>query len=202
MSEPGPAARVVVGDLLVATPDLVDPNFRHAVVLVLDLDEDGALGVVLNRPSTVPVAEVLPDWGELAGTPDVLFSGGPVATDSALAVGASMTWESSGPRVALDDGAEPVGFRRLYDDVGIVDLDAPTPVVAPALTHLRVFAGYAGWGLEQLSEEIRSGSWYVVPSVHADLFGADPERLWQRVLRRQPGELAWVSTRPADPTLN
>jgi putative transcriptional regulator len=190
---------VLVGDLLVATPDLLDPNFEHTVVLVLDLDENGALGVVLNRPSDVPVAEVVPDWGALAATPDVLFSGGPVATDSALAVGASMSF---GTEVTLDPGAEPVGFRRLYDDVGIVDLDAPIPVVAPALSDLRVFAGYAGWGLEQLSEEIRSGSWYVVPSVRADLFGTDPAGLWQRVLRRQPGELAWVSTRPADPTQN
>jgi putative transcriptional regulator len=99
-------------------------------------------------------------------------------------------------------GVEPVGFRRLYDDVGIVDLDAPTPIVAPALSHLRVFAGYAGWGLDQLVEEISSGAWYVVPSVRGDLFGTDPAGLWHRVLRRQPGELAWVSTKPADPTLN
>jgi putative transcriptional regulator len=99
-------------------------------------------------------------------------------------------------------GEEPVGFRRLYDDIGIIDLDAPTEVVGPALTGLRVFAGYAGWGEEQLVEEVRSGSWYVVDSDAADLFGRDPEGLWMRVLRRQPGELAWVSTRPLDPTLN
>ena len=97
---------------------------------------------------------------------------------------------------------EPVGFRRLYDDVGIVDLDTPTEVAAPALTQLRVFAGYAGWGDEQLRDEIRTGSWYVVPSTPADLFGADPLGLWMRVLRRQPGELAWVSTRPPDPSMN
>ena len=164
MPEPssGPGgARVLVGDLLVATPSLLDPNFEHTVVLVLDLDEDGALGVVLNRPSSVPVAEVLPDWGALAAAPDVLFQGGPVATDSALAVGAARAWAAG---TSLDQRAEVVGFRRLYDDVGIVDLDAPTPIVAPALSGLRVFAGYAGWGLEQLSDEIVSGAWYVVPS--------------------------------------
>ena len=80
-----------VGDLLVATPALLDPNFERTVVLILDLDENGALGVVLNRPSDVPVREVLPDWTDVAGNPDVLFQGGPVSTDSALAVGASMT---------------------------------------------------------------------------------------------------------------
>jgi putative transcriptional regulator len=184
-----------VGDLLVATPALLDPNFERTVVLILDLDENGALGVVLNRPSDVPVREILPDWTDVTGNPDVLFQGGPVSTDSALAVGASMTY-------GTDPNVEPVGFRRLYDDVGIVDLDTPTEIVAPALTGMRIFAGYAGWGDEQLQAEIEEGSWYVVPSTAADLFGADPLGLWRRVLRRQPGELAWVSTRPLDPTMN
>ena len=184
-----------VGDLLVATPALLDPNFERTVVLILDLDENGALGVVLNRPSDVPVREILPDWTDVTGNPDVLFQGGPVSTDSALAVGASMTYDT-------DPNAEPVGFRRLYDDVGIIDLDTPTEIVAPALTGMRIFAGYAGWSEEQLEAELAGGSWYVVRSTPADLFGADPLGLWTRVLRRQPGELAWVSTQPADPTMN
>ena len=192
---PDHASTVRVGDLLVATPALLDPNFERSVVLVLDSDEDGALGVILNRPSTVPVEEILPGWSRLARPPDVLFRGGPVATDSALAVGASVTH-------ATDQDGEPVGFRRLYDDIGIVDLDTPTEIAGPALSHLRIFAGYAGWSADQLVAEIESGSWYVVPSLAADLFGADPEGLWTRVLRRQPGELAWVSTRPLDPTMN
>lgn len=192
MSEQQPD-RVRVGDLLVATPALLDPNFERTVVLMLDLNEDGALGVVLNRPSTVPVAEILPDWSPLAQAPDVLFRGGPVGTDSALAVATSR---------AVEEDDEPVGFRRLYDDVGIIDLDTPTEIVAPGLSRLRIFAGYAGWGDEQLRDEIRTGSWYVLRSVDADLFGADPLGLWTRVLRRQPGELAWVSTRPLDPSLN
>jgi putative transcriptional regulator len=193
MSEPTDP-QVRVGDLLVATAMLLDPNFERSVVLVLDADEDGALGVVLNRPSRVPVEEILPDWGPLAGAPDVLFQGGPVSTDSALAVGAAT---ASG-----EPEGEPVGFRRLYDGVGIVDLDTPTAIVGPALTHLRIFAGYAGWGREQLAGEISEGSWYVVRSEPTDLFGRDPKGLWTRVLRRQPGELAWVSTRPHDPTMN
>jgi putative transcriptional regulator len=188
-----PPDHVRVGDLLVATPLLLDPNFERTVVLVLDLNSDGALGVVLNRPSTVPVGEILPDWSPLAEDPDVLFQGGPVGTDSALAVGAAS---------AADPEDEPVGFRRLFDDVGIIDLDTPTEIVGPGLSRLRIFAGYAGWGDEQLRDEIRTGSWYVVPSVATDLFAVDPLGLWMRVLRRQPGELAWVSTRPLDPTMN
>jgi putative transcriptional regulator len=185
-----------VGDLLVATPILLDPNFERTVVLLLDVDENGALGVVLNRPSPVPVADVLPDWDDLASTPHVLFQGGPVSTDSALAVALL------GRQGAPVGQEEPVGFRRLYGDVGIVDLDTPTALAGPAIGRLRVFAGYAGWGEQQLLSEIGTGSWYVVPSMPGDLFDDEPLGLWTRVLRRQPGELAWVSTRPLDPTLN
>jgi putative transcriptional regulator len=119
----------------------------------------------------------------------VLFHGGPVSTDSALAV------------ATLATGDDPVGFRRLFDDTGIIDLDTPTELLDAAIDGMRIFAGYAGWGDGQLAAEIEEGSWYVVPAEAGDVFGA-PDGLWTRVLRRQPGELAWVSTRPADPTLN
>src|SRR3954453_19578735 len=132
--------------------------------------------MVLKGPSTVPVGEILPDWSEVTRAPGVLFQGGPVSTDSALAV------------AALAGGtAEPLGFRRLYGDIGIVDLDTPTEVVGPALSGLRVFAGYAGWGEEQLTDGAGSGSWYVLPAEPGDLSGTEPENLWKRVLRRQPG---------------
>jgi putative transcriptional regulator len=191
MAEAG-AGGLRAGQLLVATPALVDPNFDHGVVLLLDLDENGALGVVLNRPTPVAVAEVLESWSDVVGPPGVLFQGGPVGTDSALAVAALPPGQSD----------EPVGFRRLFEDTGIVDLDTPTELVTPAVRGLRIFAGYAGWRSEQLEDEIEEGSWYVVPSAPDDVFDADPESLWSRVLRRQPGELAWVSTRPFDPNLN
>lgn len=182
------------GRLLVATPRLADPNFERAVVLLLDHDENGSLGVVLNRPSPVPVADVLEGWPDLVTDPDVLFHGGPVSTDSALAV-ASIPPDQ-------DPSGDPVGFRRLFADTGIVDLDTPTELLSGAIVQLRIFAGYAGWGVDQLVAEIEEGSWYVLPLEHDDLFAADPGGLWARVLRRQPGELAWVSTRPADPTMN
>lgn len=190
------AGTLEAGALLVATPSLVDPNFAHTVVLLLDHDADGSLGVVLNRPSPVPVSEVLPGWEEVLCGPDVLFQGGPVATDSALAV--------AGLRVVTAGTAdeEPVGFRRLFGHTGIVDLDTPSEIIAPALGRMRVFAGYAGWGSGQLAAEVEEGSWYVLPSEPADLFADHPEALWSRVLRRQPGELAWVSTMPLDPTMN
>lgn len=192
MAEPAESV-LAPGRLLVATPRLVDPNFERTVVLLLDHDANGSLGVVLNRPSPVPVGDVLEAWGGLATEPDVLFHGGPVSVDSALAVAAVAS--GHGPE------QEPVGFRRLFDDTGIVDLDTPTELLGDALVGLRVFAGYAGWGSGQLAAEVEEGSWYVVPLERGDLFGS-PDRLWARVLRRQPGELAWISTRPADPTMN
>lgn len=181
---------LAAGRLLVATPSLVDPNFHHTVVLLLDVDDTGALGVVLNRPSQVAVHAILPDWPGHLPDPDVIFQGGPVATDSALAVG----------HVAGD--SEPIGFRRVYDGTGIVDLDTPAELVTDIVTGVRIFAGYAGWGPGQLEAEIAEGSWVTVDSVHSDVFGADPEGLWTAVLRRQPGEIAWLSTAPIDPTFN
>lgn len=177
--------------LLVATPMLLDPNFESSVVLLLESNEDGALGVILNRPTTVPVGDVLESWADLAADPGVLFRGGPVATDGALGLAA-----------LRQDESEPLGFSSVAEGVGIIDLDAPVDLVEGALGGVRIFAGYAGWDAEQLAGEIAEGSWYVLPAEPRDAFRPDVEELQREVLRRQPGELAWRSTRPLDPDLN
>jgi putative transcriptional regulator len=182
---------VVPGMLLVATPQLLDPNFIDTVVLMLDVDEGGALGVVLNRPSPIPVSDVLETWSEITSEPEVLFRGGPVSTEGALAVA-----------MLRDGGDAPVGFREVDGLLGLVDLDTPVELVSGTLAGMRIFAGYAGWGADQLAAEIDEGSWYVVPGEALDAFRLDPTELWRDVLRRQPGELAWHSTRPVDPELN
>jgi putative transcriptional regulator len=182
----------LTGRLLVATPTLGDPNFSRTVVYVLDHDESGTLGVVVNRPTTVPVGEVLPDWQQYTTDPGVLFQGGPVALDSALGLAVL-------PGVGDD---EPVGWRRVVDGLGLVDLDAPPEVLVEGMAGLRIFAGYAGWGSGQLEDELAEGAWYVVPGQARDAFTADPEGLWRAVLRRQGGDLALVSTYPEDPTQN
>jgi putative transcriptional regulator len=182
---------VRAGMLLVATPVLLDPNFVETVVLLLDVDDQGALGVVLNRPSAIPVAAVLDGWEDVVAEPEVLFQGGPVSTEGALAVG----W-------LRDHDDVPVGFREVSGSLGVVDLDTPVELIDGSLSGMRIFAGYAGWGAAQLHGEIDEGSWYVVPAQAPDVFRTDPAELWRDVLRRQPGELAWHSTRPADPGLN
>ncbi|MEV3872383.1 YqgE/AlgH family protein [Streptomyces sp. NPDC049906] len=184
----------LTGRLLVAAPALTDPNFDRAVVLLIDHDEEGSLGVVLNRPTSVGVGEVLEGWGELTGQPDVVFQGGPVSLDSALALAVI-------PGGSADDRT-PLGWRRVHGAIGLVDLETPPELVAAALGSLRIFAGYAGWGPGQLEDELGEGAWYVVESEPGDVSAPDPERLWRAVLRRQRGELAMVATYPDDPSLN
>ncbi|MFC0602129.1 YqgE/AlgH family protein [Streptomyces palmae] len=209
----------LTGRLLVATPALADPNFDRAVVLLLDHDEEGSLGVVLNRPTPVVVGDILESWAGLAGEPGVVFQGGPVSMDSALGV-AVVPGEAEWPRLAdgaavstAEDGAaqgagprpartDPIGWRRVHGAIGLVDLEAPPELLAAALGSLRIFAGYAGWGPGQLEEELADGAWYVVESEPGDVSSPAPERLWRAVLRRQRSELAMVATYPDDPSLN
>jgi putative transcriptional regulator len=178
------------GRLLVATPVLEDPTFERAVVLVLDHDEDGALGVVLNRASGVPVREALSDWVDLAAAPPVVFGGGPVEPTAVVALG----------RCAA--GVAPDGWSPILDRIRLVDLDADPVLATTDLEHVRVFAGYSGWAPGQLETEIDLGAWFTVDAEPVDVFTADPDGLWQRVLRRQPDELALFATYPSDPTTN
>ncbi|MFL6056669.1 MAG: YqgE/AlgH family protein [Actinoallomurus sp.] len=187
---------ISTGRLLVATPQLADPNFRRSVVLIVEHEpEGGTLGVVLNRPTQVPVDQILSPWSELVTGPSVVFQGGPVALDSALAL------------AQVPGTDEPLGWRALDGSpavarVGLVDLDVPPEILAPEVARLRVFAGYAGWGTGQLQSEIDEGAWYVLTAESGDVFAEDPDVLWPAVLRRQGGELAFVATYPEDPSLN
>ncbi|MFJ6216399.1 YqgE/AlgH family protein [Streptomyces sp. NPDC092296] len=183
----------LTGRLLVATPALTDPNFERAVVLLLDHDEEGSLGVVLNRPSEVEVAAVLEPWAPLAGAPAVVFQGGPVALDSALALAVV-------PGEPTEE--DPLGWRRVHGAIGLVDLEAPPELLAAELGSLRVFAGYAGWSPGQLEDELIDGAWYLVDCEPGDVSSPEPDRLWRSVLRRQRGELAMMATYPDDPSLN
>jgi putative transcriptional regulator len=176
----------VRGRLLVATPDLRDPNFSRTVVLMLEHGEDGALGVVLNRPIELSVAEVLPDWAELSSAPGCLFVGGPVAPSAVIGLGR---------------GDGPV-FQPLFDGLGTLDLDLDPASYAPTMTGLRVFVGYAGWGPRQLEQELSAGGWLVVDLEADDPFSTDPSQLWSTVLRRQGGRVAMFATAPEDPSTN
>ncbi|MDQ3979096.1 MAG: YqgE/AlgH family protein [Actinomycetota bacterium] len=178
------------GRLLVATPALGDPNFDHTVVLVLEHGEEGAVGVVLNRPTTTDLAHALPTWHPLAAEPKVLFSGGPVAPDAAICLG--KPWP----------GEEAEGYEPLFGAVGTVDLTLEVEDLAPALQGIRIFVGYAGWDEGQLEGEIEAGAWFVVDSHPDDAMSPEPDDLWRSVLRRQGGSLAMFANFPPNPAMN
>ena len=150
MSEPAgrPATtrEPVAGDLLVASIMLADGVFNQTVVLILDSDEDGALGVILNEISQTPLDAVLPEWVSTVSEPRLLFHGGPVSPNGAICLAS-----------VAADGEEPPGWRPLFQSVGLLHLDTPIEIVSGAYRDLRIFAGYAGWASGQLQEEIAEG---------------------------------------------
>lgn len=199
----------LTGRLLVASPregvsadrpdpgDDTDPDdlsqidvFDRSVVLVLHHADDGAHGLVLNRPLNAEVDSVLPGWQEHVNAPPRVFQGGPVSLDTALGL------------VRMPGTTESVGIKRLFGAVGLVDLDAPPVVVVPEVAGIRIFAGYAGWSRGQLEGEIEAGSWFVVDAEADDAFTVEPEALWVSVLQRQRGILRFMASYPPDPTLN
>lgn len=179
------------GSLLVAAPMLEDSNFRRTVVLMLEAGADGALGVVLNRPSESPVADALPRWQHAVVAPEVVFVGGPVQLDGVLGVG-----------LAPEDGGKAVGLTPVAGRIGVVDLRRPAEDLVITSAGVRLMAGHAGWGPGQLESEIDEGAWFVVDADPAFVLDPDPATLWRRVLAAQPGNLALMATFPEDPSLN
>jgi len=179
------------GKLLVAAPRLLDPNFTRTVVLVLAHSDQGAVGLVLNRPTMTLVSAPLPEWEDLASEPAVVFVGGPVSEGSICLARVR-------PQVSVPES----GYLPLDGTLGTIDLEADPAFVSPCIEKLRVFAGYGGWAPEQLETEIGQGAWYVLDAVGEDVFSEEPEGLWKKVLRRQGGGLALVSAFPPDPSLN
>jgi putative transcriptional regulator len=171
----------VRGKLLVASPGLTD-FFRRTVVLVLEHNEDGAIGLVLNRPSETPVDDAVPDLPVLVDPDDVVHLGGPVGPDSVIVL------------ARFADPAEAASI--VFDDLGVVDPDFE----GPDLHAVRVYAGHAGWGPGQLDGELEQEAWIVEPAHPEDPFeGGD---LWSEVLDRKGGGYALLARMPEDPSLN
>ena len=192
-----PAAPPRAGQLLVATPVIDEPTFARTVVLLLQRgDDEGALGVVLNRPTDVEVARVLPGWDDLASAPQQVFEGGPVQPEAAICLARLRAGAADLP------GLAPLASSVPGPGLATVDLDGAPTDVAPALTRLRVFAGYAGWSAGQLESEVADSAWWVLDALPDDPFPPAPELLWRQVLRRQGPPLAFAVTLPGDPTQN
>ncbi len=180
------------GRLLVATPPLEDPNFDRTVVYMLEHRDDGALGVVINRPTDETLNEPLDRWADLQAAPESLFLGGPVEPDALIALA-----YANQPVLEETDELSPVAGR-----VASADLTTDPAFVAAVAQSVRIFRGYAGWGAGQLEGEIESGAWLVLDADPADVFASEPDELWRTVLRRQGGRLAWLADAPDDLSAN
>ena len=182
------------GRLIVANPLLPDPNFDRTVVMLLAYGEEGAFGVVLNRPSDTMLAAPLPRWEHLAASPRVVFVGGPVQHQAVICLARAF----GHPAAAIP----PQGWSAVLPEVGTLDLDLDPEGLQASLSHVRIFAGYAGWTAGQLEAEIGAGAWWILEASPDDAFCDDPDELWKQVLRRQGGSLALVAAYPDDPMLN
>lgn len=183
-----PGTSPTKGRLLVATPPLDDPNFDRAVVFMLEHHHEGALGVVINRPTDEELDEPLDRWADLQAAPGTVFSGGPVETDALIALART--------RDVVEEPTEE--FAPIVGHVVSADLSIDPALVVGLFDAVRVFRGYAGWGPGQLEAEIETGSWMVLDTESDDLFNPHPDTLWRDVLRRQPGRLAWLANVPDD----
>jgi putative transcriptional regulator len=179
------------GKLLIAEPMLGDPNFDRTVVLMIEHTPEGALGVVLNRPTDLEVGAVLHEWADLAATPPVLYMGGPVEQNGVLAIGRRRP-----------DAPPLPGWSAVLGDLGTVDLHLGPDGVADGLDGIRFFAGYSGWGGGQLEAELAEGAWLVVEAATDDVFAPEPDVMWRAVLRRQGGKTAMLADFPTHPSLN
>jgi putative transcriptional regulator len=175
------------GQLLIASPALIDPNFRRSVVLVVAHDEDGAVGLVLNHRTDAEVAEAVPELADLVESGAFVSIGGPVQTEAVVVLA---EW----------DDVEEAG-ALVFDDIGLMGSEADSEHVAATTRRVRVFAGYAGWGGGQLEAELDELSWVVEAADAEDVFGDDGD-LWGDVLRRKGGAFRLVATMPEDPSLN
>src|SRR5947209_6644194 len=173
------------GSLLIAAPQLLDPNFRRTVVLIAEHGEEGAMGVILNRPSGMTVADAAPDLEPLVGPTAPIFAGGPVQPTSGVVLA----------EVAETDDA-------IFDDVVLVPGLGELADVIDGADRVKVFAGYAGWGPGQLEGELEREDWILEPARPGDVFLDDADSLWGMVLERKGGQFALLARMPDDPSLN
>ncbi len=178
------------GKLLVSVPDIGDDNFDQSVIFMVEHDEAGAVGLVLNRPSETEVGEHLPRLVDSVVSPAVFFIGGPVSVGGLLALG----------RRGLD--ADLVNAHSVAGPLVIVDPEALVNDNVLGVEAVRLYTGYSGWGPGQLDAELASGVWNVVSAMPDDVLCSNPDDLWRSVMKRQGGRLASQSLFPQNPHAN
>ncbi len=174
------------GKLLVSSPALHDPNFRKTVVLIAHHDDEGAMGLVLSRPSEVAAVDAVPALEGLPGASDPVFVGGPVQPEAFMVLAEFND---------VDDAAAPI-----MDRLGFMPAESEPEDLS--ISRMRLFAGYSGWGVGQLEAELEEFSWIVVDALTDDAFADDPDELWRTVLHRKGGPFELMVDMPFDPGLN
>jgi putative transcriptional regulator len=178
----------VRGQLLVAGPALLDPNFWRTVVLVVEHNDEGALGLVLNRPSETSVADAVPQLEALLDGDARLFIGGPVQPSAVIVL------------AEFEDATDAALLA--FDDVGVLATGSSVEELTAGVRSGRAFLGHAGWGPGQLDDELERGDWILEPARLQDAFSLGPSGLWSEVLTRKGGSYALVARMPADPSMN
>jgi putative transcriptional regulator len=176
------------GQLVVASPTMSDPNFARTVVAIANHDADGALGIVLNRPSETEVVDAVPELDGIVDTEDVVFVGGPVQPASIVVVA---EFEDPGEAAFL-----------VVEGIGLVSDRTGLDRLGTATARRRIYAGYTGWGPGQLEAELEREDWIVEPAQPEDVFDDEPADLWGRVLSRKGGQFRLLARMPIDPTVN
>ena len=176
----GQSDKLVPGMFLVASRDLGDPNFAHAVVLLVHYDdENGAMGLIINRQTDVPLSRVFAELTEAKGRADPIYVGGPVETGSVLAL--------------LKSSTKQKDTERVFGDVYLISSKAllqKTLAEGVEASQFHAYLGYAGWGREQLEHEVELGAWHVLPADAGNVFHSDPDSVWQRLIRRTEVRIA------------
>jgi putative transcriptional regulator len=173
---PGPVKELSTGKILIASPDLMDPNFTKTVVLIVELTNQGTVGLILNRRSEVSLATVFQQVNPRPGPLLMFYLGGPVQTDGVIGL--------------LRSDKAPKDTRHVFADVYVTAGREPLENMVAAgadSRRFRAYLGYAGWSPGQLERETAQGGWRVLKSVAETVFDANPDSLWNRLINQTDG---------------
>jgi putative transcriptional regulator len=185
--------RTEPGSVIAAGPDMLDPNFMHSVVLMIQHTEQGAYGLVINRPAAITVDVLMPDHPLLGNEKFPIYAGGPVGLDTLQFVHRA--------------GAEVPGGLELGGGLSLGgELDALAHFIArrgvEAAGSVRMIVGYSGWGAGQLDHELSLGAWLPAALDPSWIFEADPHATWRHVVRSLGREAAGLEHLPPDVSWN
>lgn len=177
LAQYGSDVDLAAGTILLANEKLQDPNFAESIVLVLEHDDDGTLGIIINRPSRVSLSQLFPDIKHAANDP--VYAGGPVGVSFGQALVRSTE--------KLENARPVEGDVYATGEKKVIEKFVSSHTIA---SRFRLYLGYAGWAPDQLEAEIRIGAWTILRRGPAIIFDSEPETLWDRLTRESQMRIA------------